>query len=591
MTALCTSLWVRTSPTLGKVLGYPRVPVHGSPAKQGYPFRFLQFPPSTSPEPEVIETDVVIVGSGCGGAVAAKTLAEAGLKVLVVDQGYYWSPQRLPMSEREGTANLFDNGGMIAASGGAVTIAAGRAWGGGGTVNWSASLQTQGYVRDEWSNKFGLKHFTSAEFQQDLDAICDRMGVGTDAIEHNKTNQVLLEGARKLGWSAKTVPQNTSGEAHNCGYCTLGCGSCGKKGPTETFLPDAAKAGAEFIEGFQCAEILFDQPPTGQQRSATGVRGRWTARDASGNVADPNRPTRALTIKAPRVIISAGTIHTPLLLKRSGLANRHIGRHLHLHPVSMLAAVWDADVRPWEGAILTAVVNEFENLSGDGYGAKLEALNMLPGFFLPAFPWRSALHAKQFAANMKRATGYISLARDRHGGTVEPAPEDPFRPSITYAPSSFDRKSIHTGLVGLARLLYVAGARELHSTLPSLPPFIRPSASPSSHETLTPIEHPSLNDAAFATWLAQLQASEGPASFASAHQMGSCRMGATEKDGAVDGEGRLWEVDGVWVADASVFPSASGVNPMVTTMGIARGVARGVVRGWKAEGEGVRARL
>ena len=95
-------------------------------------------------------------------------------------------------------------------------------------------------MRREWSEKYGLSYFTSSAFQADLDAVCERMGVGTDAIEHNKTNLVLLEGARKLGWSAKVVPQNTGGETHSCGYCTLGCGNCGKKGPTETFLPDAA---------------------------------------------------------------------------------------------------------------------------------------------------------------------------------------------------------------------------------------------------------------------------------------------------------------------------------------------------------------
>lgn len=562
------------------------MPTHGSPAKDGYPFRFLQFPPSNAVEPEVINADVVIVGSGCGGAVAAKTLAEAGLKVLVVDKGYYWSPLRLPMSEQEAAAHLFDNGGMYASKDATVTIATGSVWGGGGTVNWSASLQTQGYVRQEWSRKFGLKHFTSAEFQQDLDAVCARMGVDTNAIEHNKTNQVLLEGARKLGWSAKAVPQNTGGEAHNCGYCTLGCGSCGKKGPTETFLPDAAEAGAQFIEGFECAEVLFDQSP-GSQRTATGVRGRWTARDRAGNTVGPNRTTRDLHIVAPRVIISTGSIATPVLLKRSGLTNTHIGRHLHLHPVSMICAVWDEETRPWEGPILTSVVNEFENLSGDGYGAKLEATTMLPGFFLPAFPWRSGQHAKSFAANMKRATGYISLARDRNGGTVSCTPEDPARPAIVYEPSAIDKSHILRGLLRLAELLYVAGAREIHSTLPSLPPFIRPSPSNQPINTsITPLSAPSLNDPAFQTWLSALEGTGGPVRFASAHQMGSCRMGTSEGNSAVDEKGRVWGCEGLWVADASVFPSASGVNPMITNMGIARGIARGVVEGWKGEGGG-----
>ncbi|KAI7520309.1 hypothetical protein KC319_g22126, partial [Hortaea werneckii] len=183
-------------------------------------------PPSDQKEPEVIEADVVVVGSGCGGAVAAKVLAEAGMRVLVVDKSYYWPPEHLPMSEEEGAQHLFAQGQLVQSDDSSIAVAAGSAWGGGGTVNWSASLQTQGFVRREWAQKFGMPYFTSSAYQADLDAVCERMGVGTAAIEHNKSNRALLEGARKLGWAAKTVPQNTGGEAHNCGYCTLGCGSC-----------------------------------------------------------------------------------------------------------------------------------------------------------------------------------------------------------------------------------------------------------------------------------------------------------------------------------------------------------------------------
>lgn len=178
------------------MLSHPRTPVHATPPNICFSFEFLQIPPGS--EPETITADVIIVGSGCGGAVAAKTLAEAGLKVVVVDKSYYWSPEHLPMSENEGSNHLFANGGALQSDDSSIAIVAGSAWGGGGTVNWSASLQTQGSVRREWTQKFGLPHFTSAEFQADLDAVCDRMGVGTAAVEHNKTNRVLLEGARKL---------------------------------------------------------------------------------------------------------------------------------------------------------------------------------------------------------------------------------------------------------------------------------------------------------------------------------------------------------------------------------------------------------
>lgn len=529
----------------------------------------------------MVTADVVIVGSGCGGAVVAKSLAEAGLKVLVVDKSYYWPPQHLPMSENDASQHLFDNGGSRASDDSSITIINGSAWGGGGTINWSASLQTQGYVRREWSEKFGLKHFASSQFQADLDAVCERMGVGTDSIEHNKTNQVLLEGARKLGWSVKAVPQNTGGEAHNCGYCTLGCGSCGKKGPTETYLPDAAKAGANFMEGFECLEVLFNQNSSGTEKVTTGVRGTWISRDSTGGVAGTDRNRREVIIKAPRVILSTGPLHSPILLQNSGIRNPHLGKHLHLHPVSLLSAVWPEPVRPWEGPILTAVVNEAENLDHDGYGAKLEAMTMLPSWFLPFFPWKSGQQWKEFTAKMKNMTGYISLARDRYGGTVYPDPQDRHCSRIVYTPSAHDKRHILHGLARLAEIVYVEGAQEIHVGVPGVEPFVRPSASQLPHKaSVHVLPNPSISDPAFAAWRDGLLASKFRAPEAlsgSAHQMGTCRMGVSSREGVVDVRGRVFGATGVYVADSSVFPNASGVNPMVTTMGIARGIGRGIV--------------
>lgn len=578
LTSLVKVLWVRTSPTLGQVLSFPRTPVHDNPPGTFFPFKFLQIPPAAAPEPEVIEVDVVVVGSGCGGAVASKVLAESGLRVLVVDKSYYWPPENLPMSEEEGSNHLFANGGVIQSDDNSIAVVAGSAWGGGGTVNWSASLQPQGYVRREWSQKFGLSYFTSAAFQADLDAVCERMGVGSAAIEHNKTNQVLLEGARKLGFAAKVVPQNTGGEAHNCGYCTYGCGSCGKKGPTESYLPDAAKAGASFLEGFDAQEILFADSADDLDRQATGVRGTWTSRDSTGGVAGVDRTRREVIVKASKVIIAAGTIATPLVLLRSGLTNPHIGRHLHLHPVSFVGAIWDQDVRPWEGPILTAVVNEFENLD-DGYGAKLEATTMIPGLFLPILPWQSGLQYKELAAKMKRMTGYISLARDRYGGRVYPDPVDG-RCRVQYSPSKYDKEHILQGLAGLAEIAYVEGAREIFAAIPGLETFVRPASDLPANVHVAGNEKPSVNDPEFQAWLNKLRRRGLPspdAGFASAHQMGTCRMGSSAANSVLDSKGRVWGTQGLYLCDASAFPSASGVNPMITVMAISRGIARGIV--------------
>jgi choline dehydrogenase-like flavoprotein len=535
---------------------------------KGYEYEFIQFPPGN--EPEVIETDVVIVGSGCGGAVSAKNLAAAGHRVLVVEKAYHWTPDHFPMAESDAWNHLFMNGAFISSDDTSLSIVAGQSWGGGGTVNWSASLQTQGFVRREWAAR-GLPFFTSADFQDSLDRVCDRMGVSTDFIKHNPANAMLLEGARKLGWSHKPVPQNTGGSQHYCGFCTFGCGSCEKQGPSVSFLPDAARTGARFIEGFHAEKIVFSNE--GGKKVATGVSGTWTSRDINGGVASAPLITRQVLIKAQRVVVSSGTMQSPLLLLRSGLTNPQIGRNLYVHPVAVLGAIHKEDIKPWEGGILTAVVNEFENLDGKGHGVKLEATNMIPSSWLIWLDWKGGLQYKLDAAKLKHMTGYISLAKENDTGRVYPDPVDG-RVRFQYTPSKIAKQHIMQGLLALAKIQYVAGASEIFTTIPGMRPFVRDLSIPQSGD--------GINDPDFQAWLGEVQNRGFPSPesvFVSAHQMGTCRMSATEWDGVVDPQGKVWGTEGLYVTDASVFPSASGVNPMVTNMAISDYISRGIAKG------------
>jgi choline dehydrogenase-like flavoprotein len=319
-------IWIQLSPTVSPLLGFPRVPVHGTPA-DGFPYQFLQFPPGE--EPEIIETDVVIIGSGCGGGVAAKNLAEAGHRVIVVEQSYHFPEKHFPMTLKEGPVHLFTNGGSNVSDDGSIAVISASTWGGGGTVNWSASLQTQAYVRQEWADT-GLPFFTSLEFQNCLDRVCDYMGVSTDHIKHNHGNSMILEGARKLGFAAHAVPQNTGNQKHYCGYCTMGCAAAIKQGPAVSFLADSARAGATFIEGFHVQKVLFEN--VAGKKIARGIRGMWTSRDANGATSGEPNVKREIIIKAKKIVASCGSLQTPLLLLRSGLTNPQIGRNLYLHP-------------------------------------------------------------------------------------------------------------------------------------------------------------------------------------------------------------------------------------------------------------------
>lgn len=272
---------------------------------------------------------MVVIGSGCGGAVTAKNLAEAGHNVMVVEQGYHFSSKHFPMTINDGGHNLFSNGGAFSTDDGSCAIATGQTWGGGGTVNWSASLQLPAYVRKNWAAR-GLSFFESGNFQASLDRVCDFMGVSTEFIDHNHANRVTLEGARRLGYAAKPVPQNTGHKKHYCGYCLMGCPAGEKQGPAVSWLPAAARAGATFLEGFWVKSVLFETD--GPNTRVEGVEGVWTSRDEHQGTGGQPITRRKVVIKAKKVVVSCGTLQSPLLLMRSGLKNPHIGRHLYLHP-------------------------------------------------------------------------------------------------------------------------------------------------------------------------------------------------------------------------------------------------------------------
>jgi choline dehydrogenase-like flavoprotein len=312
MTTLGKLAHLRSSTTFGPLTGFPAVPSSWTPGSTSYPFEFLQFHPSSdSATPVEVTTDVVIIGSGCGAGVVANRLANefgSSINILVLEKGRHFDARHFPLSQAAGLASMFEAGGVIETDDGSMTVTAGSCFGGGGSVNWSAALQTQDFVRREWAQGGKLPFFESDEFQGCLDRVCEVMGVNGDVIRPNHANRVLLQGAEKLGYKAKIVPQNCRGERHDCGYCTLGCWKGEKMGPVNGWFPEAAKQGVKFVEGMKVERVILEQKKG--KKVARGVEGVWTGRDGA---------KVEVVVRAKKVILSCGTLWSPVVLLNSGI--------------------------------------------------------------------------------------------------------------------------------------------------------------------------------------------------------------------------------------------------------------------------------
>jgi choline dehydrogenase-like flavoprotein len=242
--------------------------------------------------------------------VANKLAAELGkgLSVLVLEKGRHFDASHYPMSQVAGFANLFEAGGAVEVDDGSMTVIAGSCFGGGGTVNWSASLQTQDFVREEWAAR-GLPLFgEGGGFQEHLDRVYDKMGCKGEVVVPNYANKVLLDGAKDLGYTAKIVPQNCGAQRHDCGYCTLGCWKGEKMGPVNGWFPEAAEGGVKFAQGFKVERVLFEQKKG--KKVARGVEGVWTSKDGV---------QVEVVVRAKKVVVSCGTLWSPIVLMNSGL--------------------------------------------------------------------------------------------------------------------------------------------------------------------------------------------------------------------------------------------------------------------------------
>ena len=265
-----------------------------------------------------------------------------------------------------------------------------------------------------------------------------------------------------------------------------------------------------------------------------------------------------MTIRSRAVIVACGAIHTPALLRRSGLQNENIGRHLKLHPATAVWGVFDEELKTWEGVMQALYSDQHRDLH-DGYGLKYETAANHPHLFIAFAPWRGASDHLRLMEGLSSSVPIGVLLRDRDGGEVRVGRDG--EPIVRYKLSAFDSGHLRTGIHGGAQILEAAGARRIFSSQSRWVSY-DPGTAGSRGQFMA--------DADACGYGA------GRISLGSFHIMGSARMGGSPVKSVCDPTGQTWEVRDLYVFDGSSFPTASGVNPQISIQAIAHMGARGL---------------
>ncbi len=503
--------------------------------------------------------DVVVIGSGAGGALTAARLADAGYDVVILEEGGYHTRADFDENEAALTERLYADGALRTTDDLSVALVQGRTVGGSTTVNWMIMLRTPPYVLEQWARDHGVYGMLPSDMAPVFERIEREQHarvVPNDA--HSPNNRIILDGAASLGWRASSAAINATG-CIRCGYCGVGCRHDAKQSALVTYIPRALAAGATLHANAQVTRIDVRERDRGT--------GTPPFKRVQAIVRDANGVTHTLVIEAPVVVVAGGAIGTPLLLQRSGLGGGGVGHWLRLHPTTAVFGRYDRAIGTSTGIPLTSMCDEFIRWNGTDYGFWIECPPMLPSFTAAALPGFGASHAESIrdftrmgvlvaltrdGANTAQSNGRVSV--DRRG-----------RSHISYALGAADQLRVRASIIASARLLLAAGATEV-GTLHTTPVRIRREAD------LSLLDSTSLAPNRLGLF--------------SAHVNGTCRMGTDPRTSGATPDGERHGVRGLYISDGSLLPTALGVNPQETIMAVASVLAdrmvsrhRGVTQG------------
>lgn len=520
-----------------KALGYDG-PADTSKLNNGNGLKFLKITNN-----EELSCDTVIVGSGAGGSVVAAVLAQKGEEIIVVDKGPYLKPNEITQQEMPMIRQLYERQGTLASEDGGTSIFAGSCIGGGTTVNWAGSFRTPDYILQEWATDYDNPQFSDKAYQNNFEFIESRTNVSSSYPKHNLQNQLLKNGSELLGLKIKTIPRNIINsddtEFYNRqGFMGLGDPYEHKQSAVVTFLKDACDSGAKLLCDTEVTSIVI------KNGTAIGIN----------IIKNINGQQNCSFIRANRVVVAGGAIHTPAILMRSGLQHPQLGKNLYLHPVMAVMGKYREKSYPWYGPMMSIVNDSFTHLSGN-YGFKIETPPAHPAMMSLVMPWQNGAECKKEMLNAADYATFIVLCRDKYGGHIKLGKRK--QPLVHYNLHQFDLKHLLTGIKESCKIHYAAGANEIGILHNDFEKYLRDKEDLSSYISRN------LKKKWKSNYFPLL----------SAHQMGTCRMGGNKKQSPLSPKGQFWGVKNLYVSDGSAFPSASGVNPMLSIQTLANYIA------------------
>lgn len=484
-----------------------------------------------------LRAQVCVIGLGAGGAAVTARLAELGLDVIAIEAGGERIAADFDQRELSMLPLLYREAGLRATADTAIGILQGEGVGGSTLHNTGLVHAPPAGIIARWRAEHGFA-FDDLEFRGHVETVFGALrATPVPESEINRANDILRRGAERLGWR-HSVTRHNRAPCSGCGYCMLGCAYNRKWNAAFAFVPTARAHGARIVSGARAIRI-------------EGAAGR--RRVVCERLDTERRPTGArFHVEAAVVVLAAGALDSPALLLRSGLGNARVGRGLRLHPAAAVTAAFPDPVIAWRGVPQSVIIEEFAEYLHAGRGGFLFLPNAATSPALTAVltPGLGAEHRRRMLAYPRMAAASVLLHDETEGRVVTGRGG---RPVARYWPGESDRAELRRGVEALARLYLAAGAESV------LLPFTG--------------ARPVADEAALTREVERAKVRRFTLPLNSVHPQASCGLGADPDRSAVDPRGEVRGAPGVYVCDASIFPTSVGVPPQVTIMALARAVA------------------